>query len=104
MLMALYMIIGRTRYGTQSAEVRAETQRLMDYFAAWTPPAGITMLSLHVSADVRTAYALVQADSHAAIALFAAQYAPSHELEITPVITPDESTAAMIAGGLISAP
>jgi hypothetical protein len=73
----------------------------MDYFATWAPPAGVTLTSLHVSADVRTAYGLMEADSHAALAHFAAQYAPSHEMEIIPVVTPEESTAAMIAGGLI---
>ena len=99
--MALYISIARfRRAGLDAATVRKETQELVDYFTAWTPPAGLTMLHLWTGVDGTESIGVWETDSHAALTTFSAQFLPWADIEIIPVAGAEEGMAAQAAGGL----
>ena len=99
--MALYISTARFRRGALDAPaVRKEAQELVDYFTAWTPPDGVTMVGLWVTVDGTESVGVWDASSHAALSTIGAQFLPWADIEITPVLEVQESLPAQAAGGL----
>ena len=99
--MALYITIGRfRRAGLDAPTVRKEAQELLDYFKAWTPPDGVTLVGRWVAVDGSQSIAVWDASSHAALSTIAAGFLPWFDVEITPVLDAQEGVAAQAAGGL----
>jgi hypothetical protein len=99
--MALYISIARfRRAGLDAPGVRKEAQELVDYFTAWTPPAGVTMVGLWGTVDGTQSVGVWDADSHAALTTIGAQFLPWADIEILPVVDVQENLTAQAAGGL----
>ena len=99
--MALYISIARfRRAGLDAPAVRKEAQELVDYFTAWTPPDGTTMVGLWVTVDGTESIGVWDASSHAALSTIGAQFLPWADIEIMPVLEVQENLTAQAAGGL----
>jgi hypothetical protein len=101
--MALYISIARfRRAGLDAPEVRKEAQELVDYFRAWAPPDGVTMVGLWVTVDGTQSIGVWDATSHAGLSTIGAQFLPWADIEIVPVLEVQENLTAQAAGGLFT--
>jgi hypothetical protein len=99
--MALYVSVARfRRAGLDAKDVRKEAQELVDYFTAWTPPNGVTLLHLWIGVDGTEAIGVWDSDGHAGLSTLGAQFLPWADIEIIPVLEVQESLIAQGAGGL----
>jgi hypothetical protein len=99
--MSLYISIARfRRAGLDAPAVRKEAQELVDYFTAWTPPAGTTMVGLWVTVDGTESIGVWDTSSHASLSTIGAQFLPWADIEILPVLDVQENLTAQAAGGL----
>jgi hypothetical protein len=102
--MAHYMAIYRARSPMDGEAAEVMYRRIAKDFLAWSPPAGLTLESLWVSADNRTAFNLIETDDPALIAEVVAYFTPVGTYEVIPVVTPDETIASWVKAGLIEQP
>jgi len=89
-------VITRTgRSGSSGAELEASTARLLALFSNWAPHAGETIHQFVTRADGNGAFAVVETDSVAGLALDSAKFTPYLDFSLYPVADIQEGAAIL---------
>ncbi len=101
--MAHYISIYRARDVVDGSGVEAMHARITKDWTSWKPEDGLTMHSLWVSLDNRTAYGTWETEDPNLIAQFAARFSPVGTFEIIPVISAEDTINNWVKTGLVPA-